>query len=1490
MSEYDIFSDIEVKGVSEVKEVIPKQLNNIAELRINNLKISFRDYGRRIEKSNHLKDRFLDEINKYKINRVDEVFFCDYVKVDRYCYSFNDMTMEQIKWYIYFRKQINDNKYIKSDKHYIDLYTKELICGSIKMSNYDIVKKLIELLKHYDDLINTDLPKVILALIIINDIGYIIDDELVELYYKRNNRLSFSLFNNVILDYYVKSDRFTPSFELVSKIAMDIYNVKNSRFYLDGNKSIVEKIVPKVICLVDDYYKRTHKKGIVKVFMPQAKKDYYCGGYFDKYYVSVEEYDNKEFRMFIANIVKFSENTMRKALNYKGRVPIISFEEELSSLIEEIINKELETSIKKLVDIEYDLELISSIKKEYMSTHCENSEIFISSKDYSIKVNKNSNLDSNYYSLMKKYEDIVGTKVDFVEFTGYWSNRITYNDLTKSQLDWYFYMRSQIKKGNYIDTDLSYIFGFIYEIMNEIGVSSTCESFKLIKLIWENYIERHYKLNNYIPDILLELLMKNNVDFKLIGNQEKILISSEFGNFEIYRKNFPKIVKDFIYDCYQSNNSIQLPISVIKEIADYKLEKSKFFNDGNAKLVEEAITKVVALADLYFKKTQGVRFLNAEDKMNEMFSMFFCYINIELPNYQNAVIKNRNFINTIIKYSENVLRGIKGYKNKLDVKMDNELGILIEEFLNENYGYLKPIKILDIRKNPDNNTLEDISSDFKLINNKINISSINEYIYFINTEDLVEQTFEYVSFNAKKPMFENLDKSQQSWYAYFREELNKNNFIDSDKGYIILYVYEVINGQGWNHPSDGVDKLTLIWLSYREKYREFDDYMPDWILDFAVIHKTNYYLPKDLSKFKIFKKNQYYFSNIMEIYFRNNFSKIPLYILDEFSDFSILKNNLYKQNGQLVENVIEKILSIVELYYIKNYDESFLDAMFKQSSYTKKHILFENTRYFKDKYYLVYENKNFLQNKDFIKLLTQIIKYTFSYLQKVLFGNIISNEIDFDMELKNEISEFLYSEYNLLDNKYLTKKDGEKAVIEFVCLSNKISKGDKFVDKVEMFFVDIEKFKDTKGFSCTYLTFDAKNPTYNDMDRGQFEYYLFFRSQAQQGNYIKTNMTYILVYVYEIINVVGWENPNEGLILLNNIWQNYKNQFNEINDFLPMWILDFAIINNVNYYIPYTIKTLKFNKKTKFFSNKLIESYFLDSCEINPLIFIENLDNYKKYKAYKLDADKFEEALISVTDISNTYYKGKYQKNILEHLSSSEKYSTVHYFFKGGIRRNINHSVYVEINNYIDDSKIIDFFVSLVNTIECFIFGETLEDAIELEKELYDVIIEELKIIYSDIGFINTKISYRNTLSDKLALNFNDIEKIRKQSDLVRESLEVLENEDIPKKFAQQISSNIGNEEVEYNYNLDLLESDLRLFFENLKEYQVEILKVIFCEKETNKRLEEVAKEKLTLTQILIDEINTLSVEYIADIIIDDNFCIVEEYKLDLSIIFENKG
>lgn len=121
---------------------------------------------------------------------------------------------------------------------------------------------------------------------------------------------------------------------------------------------------------------------------------------------------------------------------------------------------------------------------------------------------------------MKKYINRTGKQVPFVPFEQYYP---TYDSMNKYQKSWYFYWRTEVRQQHYLDTDLSYIFVHLYEILNGLGWATASDGFDQMVRLWIAYRERFPKLDNYLQEWTLE-----------------------FARFHKLAYNIPEDVKDLI--------------------------------------------------------------------------------------------------------------------------------------------------------------------------------------------------------------------------------------------------------------------------------------------------------------------------------------------------------------------------------------------------------------------------------------------------------------------------------------------------------------------------------------------------------------------------------------------------------------------------------------------------------------------------------------------------------------------------------------------------------------------------------------------------------------------------------------------------------------------------------------------------------------------------------------------------------------------------------
>jgi hypothetical protein len=70
------------------------------------------------------------------------------------------------------------------------------------------------------------------------------------------------------------------------------------------------------------------------------------------------------------------------------------------------------------------------------------------------------------------------------------------------------------------------------------------------------------------------------------------------------------------------------------------------------------------------------------------------------------------------------------------------------------------------------------------------------------------------------------------------------------------------------------------------------------------------------------------------------------------------------------------------------------------------------------------------------------------------------------------------------------------------------------------------------------------------MNDKQQNFYLYVRDSIRNGDFMNAELSYILLYVFEIINLPHRIPPETGVRLLSDIWLNYRNRHPRLDVFL----------------------------------------------------------------------------------------------------------------------------------------------------------------------------------------------------------------------------------------------------------------------------------------------------------------------------------------------------
>lgn len=85
-------------------------------------------------------------------------------------------------------------------------------------------------------------------------------------------------------------------------------------------------------------------------------------------------------------------------------------------------------------------------------------------------------------------------------------------------------------------------------------------------------------------------------------------------------------------------------------------------------------------------------------------------------------------------------------------------------------------------------------------------------------------------------------------------------------------------------------------------------------------------------------------------------------------------------------------------------------------------------------------------------------------------------------------------------------------------------------------------------------------PQYSQLNRAQLQYYLWWRSRVRAGEYPPADLSYVLLYIYEIINLPEKVDPKSGMAALCDVWAAYRVRYPRIDKYLVEWVADYGLM------------------------------------------------------------------------------------------------------------------------------------------------------------------------------------------------------------------------------------------------------------------------------------------------------------------------------------------
>ncbi|MCL2461688.1 MAG: TerB N-terminal domain-containing protein [Defluviitaleaceae bacterium] len=119
-----------------------------------------------------------------------------------------------------------------------------------------------------------------------------------------------------------------------------------------------------------------------------------------------------------------------------------------------------------------------------------------------------------------------------------------------------------------------------------------------------------------------------------------------------------------------------------------------------------------------------------------------------------------------------------------------------------------------------------------------------------------------------------------------------------------------------------------------------------------------------------------------------------------------------------------------------------------------------------------------------------------------------------------------------------------------------------------IFYRQAKFMKDYEDDYAGAAPFSQFYPYYQLMSYEQLRTYFAWRTNARKGVFAQTSLSYVFLYIYELLSNVGVASPKQGLERLVDLWRVYGTYTDKLDPYMADWIRDY----HVYYYLPVSFR------------------------------------------------------------------------------------------------------------------------------------------------------------------------------------------------------------------------------------------------------------------------------------------------------------------------------
>lgn len=421
-------------------------------------------------------------------------------------------------------------------------------------------------------------------------------------------------------------------------------------------------------------------------------------------------------------------------------------------------------------------------------------------------------------------------------------------------------------------------------------------------------------------------------------------------------------------------------------------------------------------------------------------------------------------------------------------------------------------------------------------------------------------------------------------------------------------------------------------------------------------------------------------------------------------------------------------------------------------------------------------------------------------------------------------------------------------------------------------------------------------PYYQMMGYEQLRTYFTWRTKVRQGKIADTSLSYVFLYLYELLGNIGVSDPEEGLNQLMSFWEAYRTYNKSIDRYVLRWLKDYHIY----YELPHSFKEfIDANNLAMHYPNMVDADDSFDLfCSIS---------RYDIRKSAFFTDDKvnlIKDCFYFVTDRLRQIFEDTgiyFDESIFQPTKKLTEWkpfrdALFYQWMKQSDRRIVmsEHEIYICSNNKWSFSTVItseggkqligyvmkQMEVALrsvtgykaklsanINTVTHEAIGQLSKASLSLERIIYDTVAQ----------------FYREATKTVVVVDHEALSRIREEALVIQEKLIVPEQDNpfIPELLIQEPLSLTPSAmpDKPSMASPEALPSPTSGPWENLRneltEIEIKALSVVLHGEEDLKRY---ADECGIMLEVLVEGINEKAMDFIGDSLLDEEFIIYDDY------------